>query len=404
MSAAVSDAEAEKASLPAGAEIPLAIRRRVERALCQTVGELISRGIITSGDTLARLLPQMTSGLRAGGIRDRGLRYLYAALYRAFRGRRSLLLIDLQKQVQIEELPWVAIIESFRDTNLSTKEVSRRALEEVASLTLTSFPQAILPNKLLQEMGALAKGASVDLPLVDEIAADIFMGRFSPKFTAAAKITAGLLEDSLYSRYYDIDFSAVLALPSPPLRARRRRGLFARPDDTAFAKICSSRAGVKLGGWDTVANGLVLEQQQILTTQNLAAVFSALDLRASLSERLGDMAWLCMDWICNRHQMKIDDWHAKLIMVKNTAYAWRQMLFYLSLAPEPEAEAQSIIERAKAKIDRKDPALLRRFRPALQGLEAAASGNATRPEQRFLGWTRGRHWLLPEEDEHQRDH
>jgi len=34
----------------------------------------------------------------------------------------------------------------------------------VALLTLRPFPQAILPNKLLQEFRALAKGGGMDVP------------------------------------------------------------------------------------------------------------------------------------------------------------------------------------------------------------------------------------------------
>lgn len=73
--------------------------------------------------------------------RPHSLRQLYATVYRAFR-RRTLLLLDLQKQIQIEEMPWVACIERFRT-------------------------------------------AKIDLPLVEELAADIFMGAFSPRFILA---------------------------------------------------------------------------------------------------------------------------------------------------------------------------------------------------------------------------
>jgi len=59
--------------------------------------------LITSGETLARILPQMTSGLRAAGISDRHYGSL-CGIYRAFRRRRSLLLLNLEKQIQIEEL------------------------------------------------------------------------------------------------------------------------------------------------------------------------------------------------------------------------------------------------------------------------------------------------------------
>ncbi|HUE84108.1 MAG TPA: hypothetical protein VMM84_18540 [Pyrinomonadaceae bacterium] len=68
------------------------------------------------------------------------------------------------------------MIDRFRTESLSSRDLSRQALEEVTLLTGTSFPHAIIPNKLLQELRALVKGAGLDIPLVDEVAADIFMG------------------------------------------------------------------------------------------------------------------------------------------------------------------------------------------------------------------------------------
>ncbi|HEV3079211.1 MAG TPA: hypothetical protein VGY66_05505 [Gemmataceae bacterium] len=90
------------------ADIPNSVKRKVERCLTETADELIRRGIITSADTLGRVLPQVTSGLRAAGIADPALRRLYAAVYRAFRRRRSLLLLNLESQVKVDELPWMA--------------------------------------------------------------------------------------------------------------------------------------------------------------------------------------------------------------------------------------------------------------------------------------------------------
>ena len=87
-----------------------------------------------------------------------------------------MLLLDLEKQVQIEELPWIRAVDGFRAEDLSSAELAKQTLEEVVILALSSFPQAIIPNKLLQELNALSKGAGLDLSLVDELAADIFMG------------------------------------------------------------------------------------------------------------------------------------------------------------------------------------------------------------------------------------
>ena len=205
--------EVGRLNLPFGTRIPPSIERKVVRCLCDTADALVARGIVTSGETLARVIPQFTSGLRAASFDDAQLRVLYAAIYRAFRRRRSLLLLNLEKQVRMEELPWVAAVEPFRRQDFTTREVSQRAFKDVATLTLRAFPQAILPNKLLQELGALAKGAEMKVPLVEELAADIFMDNFSPKFIEAAKRAAELLDGSLYARYFGLDCAAIRKLP-----------------------------------------------------------------------------------------------------------------------------------------------------------------------------------------------
>src|SRR5262249_37443489 len=157
----------------------------------------------------------------------------------------------------------------------STRELARQTFEEVCILTIRSFPYAILPNKLLQELKALARGAQLDIPLIDELAADIFMGRFSKSFIIAAKKAADVLEGTLYSKYYAIDYSKVRQLP---VHDEKKSSASLRPETDALAELCSNMAGVKLGGWKPAINGMVIEQQQIITSQNLAMVFEALSL------------------------------------------------------------------------------------------------------------------------------
>src|SRR5262249_51802155 len=94
----VSLEESQEFGIPARTTVPLSIQRKVVRCLSDTVQALVKRDLITSGETLARILPQMTSGLRAASISDPQLRQLYAVVYQAFRRRRSLLLLNLEKQ------------------------------------------------------------------------------------------------------------------------------------------------------------------------------------------------------------------------------------------------------------------------------------------------------------------
>ena len=391
---AVTERESTAFGLFQGTPIPESIRRKVERCLSETVDVLVERGLITSGETLARVLPQMTSGIRAKGISAPGLANLYAAIYRAFRNRRSLLLLNLEKQVQLEELPWVQSIERFRDKDHTNRAAARQALAEIALLAFSSFPYAILPNKLLYELRAMAKSAELDIPLVEELAADIFMGDFSGKFVDATKVAADLLDGTLYATYFGIDYSGfkrAIASKEP-----------AHLNTKDFAQLCAERAGVRIGTWKPATNGMVIEQQQILTTQNLAVLFSSLGLIEIAQTRLNAMAKECFIWVCQRQQMKVDSHHAKLTVLKNTAYAWRQMVFFLSLLPAgPVAE---FLSWARNYLGSQSRDFQSRFHPALTGLSLAVAGHSVhsaiwRQEgaMRFLGWSDRGHWLLPTE-------
>jgi hypothetical protein len=398
MTRALDDAEAVRAGVMPGTSLPPSIVRRVERCWLATVEELVAREVIVSGEVLARVLPQMTSGVRAAGITDDRLRSVYAEVYRAFRRRRSLLLLNLESQVKVEELPWVAAIERFRqrgDGDLSPRDASRRALTEVAALTLTAFPQAIVPNKLLRELRELAKGAELDLPLVEEVAADIFMGQFSGQFVKAARAAADLMSGMLYARYYAIDYDTARRLPvleKEELARSRNAGRWSDP----FAEFCAARAGVTVGS--VVDNGMTIEQQQIVTTQNLAVLVGGLGLRAGLGERFGDLARRCFVWVCRRLQVKADGRHAQLIALKNTAYAWRQMVFFLSMMTQEEVAA--FVGVARGHLAEQRAAFGQRFEPAMRGLELAVAGETLDEETRarhgvrqFVGWVKGTHWL-----------
>ena len=84
-----------------------------------------------------------------------------------------------------------------------------------------------------------------------------------------------------------------------------------------------------------------------------------------------------------------------LIRLKNTAYAWRQMIFFLSLDSAPARAA--FLGWAEDELQRRPPPLRDRFAPALARLaaveQATDGGIETLPGRVFLGWTTERHWL-----------
>ncbi|MEH6350262.1 hypothetical protein [Pseudomonas sp. 3JA] len=390
--------EANVFALTDGADLPQAIRRRVERCRSGTIAELIEHGLITSGDTVARVLPAMSAEIRSSGFRDPSVGNLYAATYRVFRRRRSLLLLDLQSQVRLSELPWVAAIEGNRQRDPADADIARQALIESSALTLSAFPQAIVPNKLLKELCALAETAGLNLPFVDEVASDIFMGEFSNKFIDAARRAAKALTGTLYARYYDIDIDVLARLPDKP-KSKANGSFWRRSSSTdALTSLCARRANAELNTWNPATNGTIIEQQQILTTQNLSLFFCELNLRTLLYPRLSSLVQVCFEWICRRQQMRIEHYHGRLIMLKNTAYAWRQMVFYLSMLNE--SERGLAIEAIEAHFAQQPGAFREKFQPVMIGLRVAAAGRRLPQHEPtaegarvFLGWTTESHWL-----------
>jgi hypothetical protein len=378
----VSPVEAAATGLPVEAPVPSALADKVNRALAAPVEELIARGILSSGEELARLVPQLSAQARVAAVADAELRRLYHALYTAFRRRRSLLLFNLQHQVQFAELPWVRVIEPDQ----AASEQARALLQRIVALALISFPQQILPNTLLQEVRALAASAGLDLPIVDEVAADIFMGSFSVKYLRAAQVAGRLLAGSLYERYYGLDYAAVRCIDDV------QKSRYGVATSAAFDRLCHELAGVSNDGprWSVSRNGMIIEQEQILTTHNLAVLFEALELQDLLLARLPEMARECFGWICAELQVDRGGWQAGLRASKNSAYAWRQMVFYLSMLPEEEVT--SFLAWAEEELAAQPADFRAHFRPVLSGLQQATAGRPMRePARRFLGWTSGDH-------------
>jgi len=371
--------------IPAGSKIHVSLARKVRRCWDAPIAQLVEHGVVPSGDVLAQVLPQITSQVRAMGLADRDLRRLYGAIYSAFRHRRSLLLLNLERQVRLEDLPWIAALESFRHDDLDSNEQARQVLEQVTTIALVSFPYAILPNKLLQELRALVTAAGLSIPIVDELAADIFMGVFSEKFLRAAQIAAQMLRGTLYERYFGLPYERVQQLDT-----RQRDASEAMH---AFATLCEELAHVeKDEGWSVSRNGKIIEQSQILTTQNLASLFVALDLRVALSVRMLELSQHCFQWICLRQTSK--SWEANLRMEKNSAYAWRQMVFFLSLLDSQTVS--EFLRWARGHLEQQNTSVCERLRPALSGLEWIAGGGTFDPHgmcgiagegHRLLGWT-----------------
>ncbi|MER6613196.1 hypothetical protein [Streptomyces xantholiticus] len=393
----VTHQEHRDTGLPAGAEIPAAIRQVVEAALSAPIGTLVERGVVPSAEVLAELVPQLVAATTAQAYEDESLRKLMAAAYRAFRNRRSLLLLDLERQVRIEELPWVQAVADRRESGPATEEPALTALRRLGESAVQAFPGTLLPNPLVRELGVLARQADLGAPLVEELAADIFMGTFGPKFLRAARDAAELLRGTLYERYYGIDYAAVrnMAVVEAGEALTRSYGARASP---GFARLCTERAGH--GGYGSVAaNGKIIEQAQILTTHNLATLVR----RAGILPETGwaDLACRCFRTVCVL-TARVHGNPRPLGTIKDVAYAWRQMLFHLSLCTADEQ--QRVLGQLGDEAARHPRHVSARLAPALAGLRLGVAGGSFDADgtadggraRRLLGWSTDGHWLRPD--------
>lgn len=385
-------AQDEHPRVPAGAPMPAHLAAKAQLARIAPVDELVALGVVAAAEVLAIVLPQITAQVAAAGIEDPTCAGLFARTYTAFRRRRSLLLLNLEHQVTVDELPWVGALQTFRRDNLGTATLARQTLRDVTLLAFEHFPHTILPNPLLREMKALSQRAGLEVPIVEEIAADIFMGTFTKKFSNAANAASRVLAGRLYARYYDLPAASNAATPT-----RLRWG---KKTDASFAQRCASRAEEAGSGGSGVAkNGAILEQSQILTSYNLATLTHALGLEDELGVRGAALGSQALRWVVARHRRLPALFMPRLRIVKNTAYAWRQALFFLSFASQEQQ--RHALEELQHAVGRSDEATRARLGPAVLGLAHVLgggsfdrSGHGPGGARRFLGWACGHHWML----------
>jgi hypothetical protein len=345
---------------------------------------------------MAVVLPLMTAEVRALAIADPELRRVYTSTYAAFRRRRSLLLLNLEAQAKLDELPWIAAVAPWIGKNDASRDAARETMVRVTRLALEAFPHTLVPNRLVKELRALAPAADVAVPLVDELAADIFMGAFSGNYLRAAQLAAEVLRGTLYERYYGLRYDEVLALDD--IRKEQRGA----PHSPGFAAMCRDLAGgeevPRFGS--PARSGTILEQAQILTTHNLVPLLRALELEATMRPELPTLARRCFAYVCDQLGFGIPAWHAQLRVVKNTAYAFRHMVLFLALS-DP-SEVASFVPWARRHLDGSRELTRQRLGPALAGLEVIVEGgrfdaDGAHPPtggRRFLGWSVGKHWML----------
>lgn len=381
--------------LQANTAVPQQLRKVVMAAQTGTPESLVQRGVVQSSESLAALVPKMTAATVSQMYHDDDLGHLMASLHEAFSRRRSLLLLNFERQVSLNELPWVVPMRNHQSFSPDKAEAAVLGVARIVQLNWANFPATMMPNALVSELRAVTRLAGIQLPLVEELAADIFMGSFTPKFLQAAKLAARLLDGSLYERYYDIDYRRIVVIDD---LTKNQWGVHS---SKAFNDLCLERAEYRKDDFSVARNGKAIEQAQILTTHNLATTLGPFGIGEYVHLDFTDLSARCAEAaikLAARACVPGND--SPLKSVKNAAYAWRQMIFFLSML---DAEAQSqAVNTVGQRIDCVSHGPARRgLDEAFRGLSDIAggatfdrSGRSHGGGTRLLGWATGRHWML----------
>lgn len=376
----------------AGKNLPKLVKSKVWRCVEATPEVLIDNHAIKSPEMLAACAAPLSAHQLSCQIPQAEVQRLFSQLYVAFRSRRSLVLVNYESQVGLHEVPWIdALFLSASISNKASESAASVTLKRLVNLSITRFPQNIVPNKMLQEVKELAKNANLNsFPVVEEIASDIFQGGFGPKFVKAAKIAADVLSksDNLYTRYYQINWDEVKALPTED-KVSKEMGL-----------LCSARAvhltGIPIQMYNTASNGCIIEQEQIVTTHNLAAFISILKLDLSVEQLLELATKIRKDVFAKMSSVKRLGWINRLRTAKNAAFAWRQMIFFLSLVPQDQV-VKFVHDLQKEFASSRNDEFKTRFGPAVEGLVECVNARVGEVSSKplFLGWSASQHPFLP---------
>ena len=356
-----------------GAQLP-SVSRVLRQATQAQLPDLLRGRIVRSAESLAVLAPQLSAETVASRYSEPVAGTLAKRIYRAFANRRSILLLNHQSQVTIESIPWFTLLERTVAADRG-QSLAHAQAADLATLALRHFAGTLLPNSLIRELARLYRLANEDVPLTYELAADIFMGSFSPVFQRAAQEAATVVGGTLYARYYGIDYAGISRMTTGQASTWP-----AQPPRTTvpeFDALVHARAGVAQDRWhwNPATSGTVIEQGQILTTQNLAVLVKR-------GVELDPPAQAEAAWTATRaHLAKAANGH-RLRHRKNAAFAWRQTVFYLSLAPR---EAVTRFIDAGRTAEGLAPSVADQVAAMVEGLAEAHRGRRPRTGP-FLGW------------------
>ena len=358
------------------APIPSSVEKALSRTTARSLSEHVACGAVVSAEGIARCVSELFAAASANTLQDPVLRRLHYSTMSAFNRRRSLLLVNLERQVRVHELPWVAAIAQINVKGGEGETQEKESVNETSAVVdtvrtaaqvwLASFPQTSVPNNFLRAIQNVMlprkptpqldspvecdgddhdddlEAPREDLPislspenkfgvprLLKELATDLFMGEFTQSFPLSTLETAKALRGTTYERYYNLGevYSSYISAAEALIAAKGTQHYLSKlllEAATSAKALWGSKEDANTNF--TISSGRTLEAVMVLSSHNLLQFYEWLQLDGAVD----NVSSACTVWayIVDRF-IHPPGRHTR--GYKQVAYAWRQLLFFVSI-------------------------------------------------------------------------
>ena len=279
---------------------------KLNKCVLYPLEELKELGYVPSSETFVELAQPMEAFLQTIDFDfkeditvEEHLKYL---LYKSFKNMRSLLLLNLESQLKINEIPQYNVLCKVYKKDKSSNSLILSKL--LLSYYTEWFPGDIMPNRVVKMFYNLLKSEDKNLGLCEEIACDIFQRRFGEKYDTSLNIAKNNMINTLYSEYFELDdiYKNPLNLTNLSLTLKEKY----YGNNNAY--------------W-TNSNGQQIHASMVLTTHNLTQLDRFLD-NLDVLKVLRNITFKLLNLLVN--------YRIESLECSQIGHCWRNFMYYAS--------------------------------------------------------------------------
>ena len=280
---------------------------KLNKCVLYSLEELKELGYVPSSETFVELAQPMEAFLQTIDFDfkeditvEEHLKYL---LYKSFKNMRSLLLLNLENQLKINEIPQYNVLCKVykRDSKSSNSLILSKLL---LSYYTEWFPGDIMPNRVVKMFYNLLKSEDKNLGLCEEIACDIFQRRFGEKYDTSLNIAKNNMINTLYSEYFELD-----DIYKNPLNL------------TGLSLTLKEKYYGNNNAYWTNSNGQQIHASMVLTTHNLTQLDRFLD-NLDVLKVLRNITFKLLNLLGNNTIESLE--------CSQIGHCWRNFMYYAS--------------------------------------------------------------------------